>query len=130
MPKNLSKKKKILLIEDDPFLNQLYVKKFLDEKLDVLSAYDGKKGLELAKRDNPSIIILDIVLPEMDGYEVLDNLKKSVLTASIPVIILTNFFEKEDIRRALKTGAKDYLIKTHCMPSEVVDRVKKILAEG
>jgi len=126
---NNNEKKKILLIEDDPFLSRMYVKKFTDSGCKIITAFDGRKGIDLAKKEHPNLIILDLILPEIDGYEVLNVLKKNMVTASIPVVILSNFFQKDDISRCLKAGAKDYLIKTHCMPSEVVEKVMNILKQ-
>lgn len=122
-----TKKKKILIVEDDAFLSGLYVKKFSEEGFDVFVSMDGVKGLETAKKQRPDLIILDILLPELNGYDVLASLKKEKATSEIPVVMLTNFFQKEDINKCLKMGARDYLIKSHFMPSEVVDKVKKIL---
>ncbi|MFH0856723.1 MAG: response regulator [bacterium] len=124
---NKERQKKILIIDDDKFLSGLYIKKFTNEGFEVLSAVDGKKGLEIAKKNFPDIIILDILLPEIDGYEVLLSLKNNLTTKNIPVVLLTNFFQKEDIIKCFKAGARDYLIKSHFMPSEVVEKVKKIL---
>ncbi len=123
------RKKKILIIDDDNFLLNLYIKKFQDSGFEVFSSPEGEKGIELAKKHCPDIIILDVLLPEMDGYDVLKELKKNSITTSIPVIMLTNFFQKEDIDKFLKLGVKDYLIKSHFMPSEVVAKVEKALGK-
>lgn len=125
---NKEKRKKILIVDDDKFLLNLYANKFNDNGFDVLTAGDGKKGMESAKKNFPDLIILDILLTEMDGYEVLTQLKNNLTTRAIPVVMLTNFFQKEDIQKCLKAGARDYFIKSHFMPSEVVDKIKKILA--
>lgn len=124
---NKKKHKRILIVDDDKFLLNLYAKKFNDNNFDVLTASDGKKAIESAKKNFPDLIILDILLTEIDGYDVLTQLKNNLTTMAIPVIMLTNFFQKEDIQKCLKAGAKDYLIKSHFMPAEVVDKVKKIL---
>ena len=117
----------ILLIEDDPFLLSMYSTKFEIENFLVVAAEDGEKGLKLAISDLPDIILLDIMLPKMNGFEVLENLKKNKNTAEIPVILLTNLNQKDEIERGLALGANDYLIKAHFMPSEVVDKIKKVL---
>ncbi len=122
-----SKNIKILLIEDDPFLLSMYSTKFTMEKFQVVSAEDGEKGLKTAKEVNPSIILLDILMPKMNGFEVLEELKKDKSTASIPVILLTNLNQKDEIERGMSMGADDYLIKAHFMPSEVVEKIKKVL---
>lgn len=120
---------KILLVEDDTFLVEMYTTKFELEGFDVVTAEDGARGLELAKKDDPDIILLDILMPKMDGFEVLDALKKDSTTAKIPVVLLTNLGQKDDVKKGFEKGAVGYLIKAHFMPSEVVDKIKSILAE-
>ena len=127
MPKE--KKSKILLVEDDNFLVEMYTTKFELEGFEVISAEDGQKGLDMVKRENPDIILLDILMPKMDGFAVLDALKKDKTTADIPVILLTNLGQKDDVKKGFEKGAVGYLIKAHFMPSEVVDKIKKILKE-
>ncbi len=122
-----SEKTKILLIEDDPFLLSMYATKFESENFKVIIAEDGEKGLKLAAREMPSIILLDILLPKMDGFEVLKELKNNKATGYIPVILLTNLSQKTEIEQGLSMGAEDYLIKAHFMPSEVVEKIKQVL---
>jgi DNA-binding response OmpR family regulator len=105
----------------------MYSTKFEIEGFQVVSADDGEKGLKEAKAENPSIILLDILMPKMNGFEVLENLKKEEATKNIPVILLTNLNQRDEIERGLALGANDYLIKAHFMPSEVVDKIKKVL---
>ena len=123
------KKIKIILIEDDSFLVEMYTTKFELEGFEVISAEDGKKGLDMVKKEKPDIILLDILMPQMDGFAVLDALKKDKALADIPVILLTNLGQKEDVKKGFEKGAVGYLIKAHFMPSEVVDKIKKILRE-
>ena len=118
---------KILLIEDDPFLLSMYSIKFEAEGFVVISADDGEKGLEAAKKTDSDIILLDILMPKMNGFEVLEKLKEDERTRKIPIILLTNLNQKDEIEKGLILGADDYLIKAHFMPSEVVTRIKKIL---
>lgn len=120
-------KTKILVVEDDSFLAGMYVTKLQLEHFNVALAGDGRLGLEKAKKMLPDLILLDILLPKMDGYEVLAELKKTPATAKIPVILLTNLGQKQDVLKGLSLGATDYLIKAHFMPSEVVDKIKQIL---
>ena len=127
MPKE--KKSKILLVEDDNFLVEMYTTKFELEGFEVISAEDGQKGLDMIKREEPDIILLDILMPKMDGFAVLDALKKDKTTVDIPVILLTNLGQKDDVKKGFEKGAVGYLIKAHFMPSEVVDKIKKILKE-
>jgi len=121
------KKIKILVIEDDPFLSSMYSTKFELENFDVRAAEDGERGLAVAAEFLPDMILLDILMPKMDGFGVLENLKKTEKLKNIPVILLTNLNQKDEVQRGLSLGADDYLIKAHFMPSEVVDKVKKIL---
>lgn len=121
-------KKTVLLVEDDTFLLSMYTTKFELENFKVLAAEDGEKGLKMALKENPDIILLDIMLPKIDGLEVLKKLKADSKTKNIPVILLTNLSQKNEIEQAMSLGANDYLIKAHFMPSEVVEKIKKTLS--
>ena len=121
------KKVKILLIEDDPFLSSMYSTKFEMENFEVAAAEDGAKGLSLASSHKPDIILLDILMPKMNGFEVLEKLKTDKEMKDIPVILLTNLNQRDDIEKGMALGAVDYLIKAHFMPSEVVDKIKKVI---
>jgi DNA-binding response OmpR family regulator len=118
---------KVLIVEDDPFLQSMYANKLESEGFKVYLAEDGKKGLRLAQIEKPMIILLDIILPEADGYEVLKTLKANVETKDIPVILLTNLSQRSDVEQGISLGAAAYLIKAHFMPSEVVAKIKEIL---
>lgn len=118
---------KILLVEDDPFLLSMYSVKFELEGFTVMTAEDGEKGLNMAKKEEPDIILLDIMLPKMDGFEVLKELKKDEKMKKIPVILLTNLSQKKEVSQGLSLGADDYLIKAHFMPSEVVEKILKVI---
>ncbi|MFA4871799.1 MAG: response regulator [Patescibacteria group bacterium] len=120
------KKINILIVEDDVFLADLYKTKFSLEGFGVFVAYDGEKGLELAKKNLPEVILLDLVLPKIGGFTVLEKLKEDKKLQGIPVILLTNLSQKADVDRGLAMGANDYLIKAHFMPSEVVAKIKKL----
>src|SRR6056297_115706 len=121
---------KILLVEDDSFLLSMYSTKFELENFDVTIAEDGEKGWKLAQKEDPDVILLDIKLPKMDGFEVLKKIKGNKETSNIPVILLTNLSQKEDRDKGLDLGAYDYLVKAHFMPSEVVGKIKKLLQGG
>lgn len=118
---------RILLVEDDPFLLDMYSTKFKEVGFDVIIAQDGEMGIAKAKEIMPEIIILDVVLPKKDGFEVLKVLKSSSETARIPVIVLTNLGLDSDVKRGLELGAQNYIIKAHFTPTEVVAKVKDIL---
>lgn len=122
-----SGKPKILVVEDDSFLAGMYVTKLGLEGFSVDLASDGKEGLKKAKDWRPDLVLLDIVLPVMDGFTMLESMKKDSDVGTIPVILLTNLGQKNDVERGLALGAADYLIKAHFMPSEVVEKIKRLL---
>lgn len=123
-----SGKPKILVVEDDSFLAGMYVTKLGLEGFSVDLAADGREGLKKALEWKPDLILLDIILPIMDGFALLEELKRNPDAQRIPVILLTNLGAKADVERGLSLGAADYLIKAHFMPSEVVEKVKRLLA--
>ena len=120
-------KTKILIVEDDTFLAGMYVTKLGLERFVTSLASDGRSGLDQARRELPDLILLDILLPKMSGFDVLKELKKDRQTKHIPVILLTNLGQKSDVLKGLNLGAVDYLIKAHFMPSEVVDKIKRVI---
>ena len=116
--------KKILIVEDETSIIQLYKLKFMEAKYEVFEASTGVAGLEIAKKEKPDIILLDIIIPQYDGFAVLEMLKQDPATKNIPVILLTNLAQEEDKNRGVKLGAKDYLVKANFTPSEVLKKVK------
>lgn len=124
----MNKTLKILLVEDDNFLLGMYVDKFRTEGFEVFVADNGAKAIKLTKEKMPDIILLDVMLPKMNGFEVLRELQKDADIKNIPVILLTNLSQNDDVKKGLELGAKDFLIKAHFMPQEVVAKVKKILS--
>jgi CheY-like chemotaxis protein len=94
---------------------------------DLIAAVDGEEGVEKAKSEKPEIILLDIMLPGIDGFGVLAQVKADPSTADIPVIILSNLGQREDIDRALKLGATDFLVKAHFTPQEIIDKIEQYL---
>ncbi len=121
--------KKILFIEDESTLQKAFGDILTQYKYKVISALDGKIGLRLAKSEKPDLILLDIVLPSMNGFEVLKRLKQDPETEKIPVIVLTNLEKMEDVKEAIELGAKAYLVKTQYGIEEVMEKVKKALGE-
>lgn len=116
---------KILMIDDDPFIADMYVLKFRDEQFEIETAHNGKDGLKKIEEFKPDIILLDVVMPDMDGFQVLEEIKKKGVPHKI--ILLTNLGQKEDVERGLALGASDYVVKAHFTPSEVVEKVRKLL---
>ncbi len=126
-PATRSAKKTILLVEDDSFLAGMYVTKLELEGYRVALASDGEQAVLLAQKEKPQLILLDIIIPKKSGFDVLKEVKAIPATKDIPVILLTNLGQKEDVKRGLELGATDYLIKAHFMPSEVVAKVKRLV---
>jgi len=119
--------KKILLIEDDPFISDVYITNLRNNGFEVALASDGKKGLELIKKGKFNLILLDLLLPKVDGFTLLEKIKKEMSSKNIPVIILTNLGEKGDIEKGKRLGATDYLVKINFTPKEVIEKVKTYL---
>lgn len=117
----------ILVVEDDYFLRNLLLHKIEQEKLPFDAAVNGSEALEKIKAKIPAVIILDLVLPDTDGFEVLEKIKKQPDTKGIPVIVVSNLGQKDEIERCLKLGANDYLIKANFTPKEIVDKIREYL---
>ncbi len=118
---------KVLLVEDDKMIIDMYTLKFSQEGFDVVQAENGKDALELAKSQKFDIILLDIILPHMDGFTILKELKSDEGTKNVPVVLLTNLGQDGDVKKGMELGATDYLIKANFTPSQVVDKVKSII---
>ena len=118
----------ILIIEDDPLMSRMYQKIFTFEKYEVEMAGDGEEGLAKAKSTKPTIILCDVMMPKMNGLQVLEKLKADEDTKAMPVIMLTNLAGQQDAETALSKGAVKYIIKSEHDPKEVVSIVKEIIA--
>lgn len=119
---------KILIIEDDPLMSRMYQKIFSFEKFEVEMAGDGEEGLSKAISVKPTLILLDVMMPKLNGLQVLERLKVDPNTKSIPVIMLTNLAGQQDAETALAKGAVKYIIKSEHEPKEVADMVKQIIS--
>jgi two-component system alkaline phosphatase synthesis response regulator PhoP len=119
--------KKILLIEDDPFLIEIYKTKLEKEGFEVFVVKSGEEGLEFLKEKVCDLLILDLVLPKMDGWEFLEKIRKEIPEKQFKTIILSNIEEKESKEKAKNFGIEKYLIKAHYTPSEVVKIIKDLL---
>lgn len=119
--------KKILIIEDDDFFRELIRKKLLSSKdFEIIEAVDGEKGVEEMKEKKPDLVLLDLLLPNVDGFEVLSRAKADSDISKIPIIILSNLGQQEDIEKALKLGAHDYLIKSQFDINQIVDKIMSV----
>ncbi len=121
------KKLKVVLVEDEKMLADMYSTKFAMEGFDVHTAYDGAAGLAMAKEVVPDIILLDVIMPKLDGFAVLKELKADAGVKDVPVMLLTNLGQEEDIKKGKELGAVDYFVKANHTPAEVVQKVQSIL---
>jgi DNA-binding response OmpR family regulator len=121
--------KKILFVEDETSLQKAFGTILKDKGYDVISAFDGETGLKLAKEVKPNLIILDLILPKVHGFEVLKKLKEEKETQQIPVIVLTNLEDMENVGKALELGAMSYLVKAQYSLEEILEKIKKALGE-
>src|SRR3989338_1191734 len=121
-------RKKVLVVDDDSFLREMYRTKFAIEGFNVEACEDGEQALRRLPKFMPDIVLLDILMPKVDGLTFLKKMKAQKRYRKIPVILLTNLGKKETVDEGFKLGAVDYLIKVHFIPSEVIQKVKKYLA--
>ncbi len=119
---------KVFIVEDDPLMARMYEKIFTFEKYDVEMANDGEEALAKVVAAKPTIILLDVMMPKMNGLQVLEKLKENPETKSIPVVMLTNLAGQQDAETALSKGAVKYIVKSEHEPKEIADMVKEIIA--
>ncbi|KKQ57076.1 MAG: hypothetical protein US74_C0008G0003 [Parcubacteria group bacterium GW2011_GWA2_38_13] len=115
---------KILLVEDDQAILEMYKMKFTEEGYDITAAEDGMTALEAAKKEIPKMVLLDIILPKLDGFSVLEELKKDPKTKNIPVLLLSNLGQDSDKEKGKKLGAVDYCVKSDLTPMQLVEKVR------
>lgn len=120
----------ILIIEDDKYLNDLLCKKFEGEGFNAIAAIDAEQGLQSLKSNKPDLILLDLLLPGMHGFEFLETIKKDSSTKDVPVIIISNLGQKEDIDKGLAMGADDYLVKAGVTLDEILLKVNNLLQKS
>ena len=121
--------KKILLVEDDQILSKLYQTKFKKEGFDTELAYDGQEGIVKFKSFNPSLVVLDLIMPMMDGFAFLEKLKidPELKEKKVPILVLSNLGQESDIKRAQELGATDYIVKADISLGQMIEKVKKYL---
>lgn len=118
----------ILIVEDDKFLRDLAVQKLEKEGIKTFAAMDGEQGIAIATKEIPDVVLLDILLPGIDGFEVLTRIKQDPALVKTTVIMLSNFGQREDIDRAKKLGAEQFLIKASYTLDEIIQEVKKVIS--
>ena len=120
---------KILFVEDEPSLQKAISELLTQEGFEIFSAIDGEEGLKMAKKEKPNLILLDLILPKKDGFEVLKELKADSELKDIPVIVLTNLEGMGDVEKALELGATTYLVKANYELEDVVTKIKDFLGK-
>jgi len=120
-------KKKLIIIEDDIVLQKALQDFLLSENFEVVSALNGEEGVDLIMTEKPDLILLDIILPKKDGYEVIKEVRGNEDTKDIPIVLLTNLGSLNDVERALALGATTYLVKADYKLEEVTEKIKEIL---
>lgn len=118
---------KILVIEDDTMLNKIYQMKLGILGYQVAGAYDGEEGLKKIETEKPNIVLLDLMLPKKNGYEVLETVKQNLELSRIPIVLLSNLGQEEDVKRGLALGATDFLVKSNVKLETVINRIESIL---
>lgn len=121
---------KILAIEDETRLQKMLEEIFKQEGFELFSSYDGVSGLKLAEEKMPDIILLDLILPKKNGFDVLKELKANPRLAKIPVVVLTNLEGAQDIEKALSLGASTYLVKANYSLDDILKKVKEVLVQN
>ena len=117
----------ILVAEDDSFLRNMLCEKLKRDGFEVHEAINGKEALDFLKTNKPMLMLLDLIMPGVDGFQVLESVRKEERIKDLPVIILSNVGEKHLIERIQALGADDYLIKAHFMLEEIIERINKVL---
>ncbi len=120
--------KKILFIEDEEALQRSMGKMLEQQQYQVFKATDGEEGMAMAKKEMPDLILLDLILPKKNGFEVLAALKKEPETKNVPIIVLTNLEGSADVERALTSGATTYLVKANYTLQDIVSKIESVLA--
>ncbi|HMN19358.1 MAG TPA: response regulator [Candidatus Moranbacteria bacterium] len=123
MERQKQNKRKILIVDDDDLTREMYADIFRAAGYEVSEAIDGVDGLDKATRENPEVVLTGIIMPRMDGFALLGELKKTVMTAHVPVVILSHMGREEDQRKANMLGAKDFIVSGMVAPAEVLRRV-------
>lgn len=119
----------LLIVEDDPFLLSVLAEKLKESGFAIEAAADGEEGLAKIKAGNFDLILLDMVLPKIDGFKILETIKNDEQLKKHPVIVISNLYDKKSIDKAVLMGAKDYIIKAYNTPEDIVAKVKKFFVQ-
>jgi DNA-binding response OmpR family regulator len=120
--------KKVLIVEDDQLIFSILSRELADAGFEVSNAFDGEQAVDVTREQKPDLVLLDILLPRKNGFEVLQSLKADSELSSIPVVILSNLGQPEDIQKGRELGAIDYMVKVEFEPKQIVSKVRTLLA--
>ncbi|RJQ30194.1 response regulator [Candidatus Parcubacteria bacterium] len=120
---------KLLIIEDDPFLLGILAEKIKEGGFDIDTAMDGEDGLNKIRKEKYDLILTDMVLPKNDGFKILEEMHSSEELKKIPVLVLSNLYDKNNIDKAILLGARDYIVKAYHTPEEIVLKVKTFITK-
>lgn len=118
---------KILFVEDDPLIVKIYTTRLIADGYHVLTADNGETGLHIAETENPDLVVLDVMMPKMDGFAVLTRLRENEKMKSIPILVYSNLAQEEEMQRAKSLGATEFIVKANLSPTEMVEKIKKYL---
>ena len=130
MPDASGDKKKIVIVEDDRFLSLVLKSRLEKEGYEVVPAYDGAEGLELIKKELPALVVLDLVMPKMSGFEVLQKISTDPQVSSIPIVVASNLGQESDIQKAKSMGVRDYYVKVQTSVDDLVKIFRTIVETG
>lgn len=118
---------KILFVEDDPLIVKIYTTRLVADGYQVLSSDNGEDGLKLAEAELPDVIILDVMMPKMDGFGVLTRIRQNDKMKKTPVLLYSNLAQEDEIKRAMELGATEFIIKANLSPTEMVNKIKQYI---
>jgi DNA-binding response OmpR family regulator len=127
---NILENKTILWVEDDDFLGSVITKKLMKENANVIHVGTGAKAVEILSSTVPDIILLDVLLPDKDGFEVLSDAKKSQRTKDVPIIMFSNLSQEENIKKAKEMGALDFYVKSNLTPDQIVENIREVFSSS
>lgn len=123
----MANNKKILVVEDDKFLRRVYESKLPKEGFTVISAANGEEGLRAMKKEKPDLVLLDLIMPQKSGFEVLEEVGKDKSLAGMKIIVLSNLGQEEDVEKSKRLGALDFLVKSNLSIKEIIEKVRGYL---
>lgn len=118
---------KILFVEDDPLIVKIYTTRLTADGHQVLSADNGEEGLKIAEQENPNLIVLDVMMPKMDGFAVLTRLRENPQFTNTPILLYSNLAQEDETVRAKDLGATEFIVKANLSPTEMIEKIKQYL---